>query len=419
MVHNTNQTQAGLPIDSSFQLTRSTTRFIGTLKQSLFALSFDVGGLVAGSILVMFSDVFSLASWVLIIYPSILSMRGVIGGLFSGRLSTGLHLGTVKPSFTKNTPKFHVLLSAITVLTFQSSLMMGTIASLLSVSIWGASFIDVINVFSIILTTMGLSLLFVSPATMSISFIAFKYGLDPDIIVYPVISTLADILVTICFILALRGFFPFGQLGTLLAGLFDVAFLILVVFVSAKYRKEKEFTKTIREFSVTLAVVTLIVNVTGNVLGQISRIIGRRPEIYVLYPALIDTVGDVGSIVGSTATTKLALGTLGSSFRSVGRNFPEICGACISSTIWFIAFAFISFYIGQGAITANALLWLIVELVALSILATPIMSLISYSTAVFTFRQGLDPDNFVIPFESSLSDSVTTICLLAVINLLQ
>jgi len=179
----------------TFQLAPSINRFTETFRQSFLALSFDLGGLLAGSILVKFSGVLSLASWVLIIYPSILSMRGVIGGFFSGRLSTGLHLGTIKSSFTKNTRSFYNLYYATLVLTFQSSLMMGVLASFLSVFFWKTPLIDTVNILSVIITTMGLSLLFVSPATLAVSVLAFRYGLDPDIIVYPIMSTFADILV--------------------------------------------------------------------------------------------------------------------------------------------------------------------------------------------------------------------------------
>jgi cation transporter-like permease len=38
--------------------------------------------------------------------------------------------------------------------------------------------------------------------------------------------------------------------------------------------------------------------------------------------------------------------------------------------------------------------------------------------AILTFQKGLDPDKFVIPIESSLADSITTIALLAALFLI-
>jgi mgtE-like transporter len=417
MIRGTNEANWEEPVKETVQLAHSAHRFISTFKQSLFALSFDLGGLVAGSILVIFSDVFSLAPWIIIIYPAILSMRGVIGGLFSGHLTTGLHLGTVKPSFTQNTWEFQVLQYTMVVLTFQSSLMMGGVVSILNVLFWGAPLTEAVTILSVILTTMGLSLLLVQPSTLAISVLAFKHGLDPDIIVYPVISTFADIMVTGCFILALKTTFSFGSTGMHLAGLCALGFLLVTLYFVSWYRKEELFKKTIEEFSVTLVVVTLIVSITGNVLGEIGKIIGAKPEIYMLYPALIDTVGDVGSIVGSTTTTKLALGTVSSSLKSIKNCIPEVGGACSASSIWFVLFSVISFFLTRGHIFSHELFGLTIVLLTLSVLAAPIMSAIAYSIAVMTFKRGLDPDNFVIPFESSLSDTVTTICLLLVLSL--
>jgi len=42
---------------------------------------------------------------------------------------------------------------------------------------------------------------------------------------------------------------------------------------------------------------------------------------------------------------------------------------------------------------------------------------VSFSVGITTFRLGLDPDNFVIPFETSLADSLTTVILYFMIML--
>ncbi|NIO37408.1 magnesium transporter MgtE, partial [Candidatus Bathyarchaeota archaeon] len=44
--------------------------------------------------------------------------------------------------------------------------------------------------------------------------------------------------------------------------------------------------------------------------------------------------------------------------------------------------------------------------------------LISYAIAVITFQKGLDPDNFVIPIESALADSITAVALFVAMSLI-
>jgi len=397
-------------------LTDRKSRFTSTLKQSFLALSLDLGGILAGSILLFFSDMFSIAPWLIMIYPNIISMRGVIGGFFSGRLSTALHLGTIRPSLIDNTRDFEILIFSVIILTVLSSLTTGLLAFLINISVWGTSIVDSLGIFSVIITTMGLSLIFVSPVTIGISIMSFKYGLDPDIIVYPVMSTIGDILTTLCFVFS-TNLLLLNPVGPFLTGIFDLAFILIAAFLVARHRSSRELSRTIREFLLTLVIVTLIVNLTGGLLRRISGLIEGRSEIYVLYPALMDMIGDIGSIIGSITTSRLALGTIDSSLRSILKSLPEMCGALLSSSIWFMLFSPLALYLTYGSIMLNDLFTLMLMLMSLNILAAPAISTLSYSLAVFTFRRGLDPDNFVIPCESTLSDSVTTACLLIVISL--
>ena len=88
---------------------------LGMFGQSLLSLSFDLGGMLAGTALAIYLNVFSLFPWSFILYPGILSIRGAIGGIFCGRLSTGLHLGTIRDRLLGNTRHFYTLCRLIVV----------------------------------------------------------------------------------------------------------------------------------------------------------------------------------------------------------------------------------------------------------------------------------------------------------------
>lgn len=386
------------------------TKFVTSLGQSLLSLSFNLGGMLAGTLLALFFDVFSLAPWTFVLFPGILSVRGAIGGLFSGRLGTGLHLGTVKYSYTKNTRYFYLLLNAVVTLTFLSGIAIGLITWVFGLFLWKATLVDFVSILSVIIGTMGLSILFVSPLTIVVSVFSFRRGLDPDIIVYPVMSTVADIIVTACYILCLS-IFLLTSFGYYLIGVLDFVFLSVVFYILVENAAQKEFVKTIREFLFTLTFVVLIVNVTGSFLNQIRSIIGVRPEIYIVYPALIDTAGDVGSIVGSTATTKLALGVTQPSFSSIKQHKTEIGGAWTASVLMFALYSITSLF-ACGTVALNNLLAMTARLLVTNGLAVSVMVVIAYIVAIATYKRGWDPDNFVIPIESSLADSVTTMALL-------
>ena len=292
--------------------------------------------------------------------------------------------------------------------------MLALVASLFGIFFWGTTIVDSMAILGVVTATMAVSLVFISPVTVAVSVLSYRRGLDPDIIVYPVISTVADIIVTACYISVLSVFFSLSHTGYYLIGLLNLIFLCLVLYILFKDIREKEFVKTIRESFLTLVSVAFIVNVTGSFLYRITEVIGGRPEIYVVYPALIDTMGDVGSIVGSTATTKLALGMLKPSFASIRQHSTEIGGAWTASLAMFTLYSVISSLM-QGVPVLN-LLRFTAMLYATNIVAASCMILIAYAVGILTYRRGWDPDNFVIPIESSLADTITTISLLIVLS---
>jgi mgtE-like transporter len=383
-------------------------QFAEILKQSVMAYAFNIFGIVAGTIIAYNSGLFAEKPWAVVIYPPILSARGVIGGLFCGRLSTALHLGTIQPRLFRNTKSFYLLFQAIVIMTFEASLMMSLIAALFS---GFGEFLGLINVF---MATMALALVVISPLTLTVSFISFKHGLDPDIILYPIESTVADLLITSIYITVLSLFLANSLLWGYVFAFISLALMLTSTFFLVKNAGESEFIKTLKESLLTLVLVSFIVNVAGATLGKVEELIRRKElsQIYVVYPALIDTIGDVGAVVGSTATTKLALGTLKASFSSVKNHFMEISGAWTASLIMYFAYSILALTI-TGMPSPLYLVKFTLFLFTVNIFAASLIIVVSYAVAILTYQRGLDPDNFEIPIESSLADSITTISLLA------
>jgi len=384
--------------------------FSKTFKEALIAYSFDFGGLIAGFIVASQFGVFQYYPWAIAVYPAILSARGMISGLFSGRLGTALHVGTIYPRLFGNTKKFYKLFQAITVITLETSVAMSCVSLVFGSLLWGITFADFSDILIVVVATMTLGLI-LSLFTIAVSFVTFKKGLDPDVIEYPIMSTVADIFITICYVLTLNLMF-YSKYIAIAIGLFHV---ILALYTSLSSICDEEFTKTIKESLLTLLSVALIVNITGTVLKRIS--LEGSKEIYTVYPALIDTVGDVGSVVGSTATTKLALGLLKPSFSAIRNHTTQIFSAWAASIVMFAFFSAFSLLI-NSVFTLHLFLVFAVLLLVTNIIAVTAIILISYAIAILTFQRGLDPDNFVIPIESSLADSITTVALLIAIFLI-
>ncbi len=390
--------------------------FSGMLKETSLAYLFDIGGLFAGFMIATQLGVFEKAPWAIALYPAMVSAKGVINGLLSGRLGTALHLGTIYPRFLGNTKSFYNLVVALIVLTLATSTVISVFSLFFGISFWGISPVDFPAILSVLVATMG-SGLFITVITIKVAFFSFKKGLDPDIVVYPIMSTVADILITLIYVGILNLYFS-GIFGPWAIGIIGLVHVFLVLYLLPKNRKVKDFIKTLKESMVTIFFVAFMVNITGTILKGIDNSISRdRREIFTVYPALIDMIGDVGSVVGSTATTKLALGLLTPSFGSIKRHAKNIFSSWASSLMVFAILGVLALIL-NGVYSFARLSTLLLILLLANVIAVAIIVILSYSISILTFQKGLDPDNFVIPVESTFADSVTTIALLIAIMLI-
>jgi mgtE-like transporter len=384
-------------------------------KETLLAYTFDLGGLAAGFVVASQLGIFERSPWAIAVYPAILSAKGVIHGLLSGRLGTALHLGTVYPRFSNNTKSFYKLIAATIVMTLVISVVMSTISLIFGSVFWGASLSDSLDIVSVVVATMALGLT-LSFVTIKVAFITFTKGLDPDIVVYPIMSTVADIFITLCYIFVLNVFFLFNFAGRYVVAAIVLAHVIVVAYIIPRNFGDKDFRKNLKESLFTMLFVSVIVNVTGTILKSISSIVENRKEIYTVYPALIDMIGDVGSVVGSTATTKLALGLLRPSLSSIRYHARTILSAWAASLVMFLVLAFLSPSV-NGMFSLSTFSNLLLVLLIANLIAVTGIVLLSYGVSILTFQKGLDPDNFVIPIESSFADGLMSIALLAALVL--
>jgi mgtE-like transporter len=384
-------------------------------KETSLTFSFGLGGLFAGLMFASQLGIFELAPWVITLYPAVISAKGVGSGLLSGRLSTGLHLGTIHTQFFGNTKSFYKLLEALIVLTLVTSVTICAISLVFGYMFWGITLADFPAILAIVVSTMALGLL-LSFLTIKVSFISFEKGLDPDVFLYPVMSTVADIFITICYIAVINLFF-FGVVGQWFIGLSCLVPVFIVFYILSKNLHETEFIKTLKESMVTMLLVSLLVNLTGTLLLGISKFITERVEIYTIYTALIGMIGNVGSVVGSTATTKLALGLLTPSFSSMRNHAKNIFSAWGASIIMFIILAVLSLSI-HDLFSFSFVYELFSIVLIANVLAVATIVILTYSISILTFKRGLDPDNFVIPVESSLADSVTSLALFVALLLI-
>jgi mgtE-like transporter len=310
-------------------------------------------------------------------------------------------------------------------LTLVTSVAMSAISLVFGNLFWGITFTDFPAILAVVVATMALGLVLLV-VTLKVAFFSFTKGLDPDIMVYPIMSAVSSIFITICYIVTLSLFLtPNSTVGVWTVVLLGVAHLLLVIYIFPKNRRKPEFIKTITESLASLMIVALVVNVTGTLLKGIDdrfvNVMRGHNEVYLLYPALIGLVSDVGSVVGSTATTKLALGMLKPKLSSIGHHAKNILTAWFASAVMFVILAFAAFLIrdvSTGTFTISSFYAYLAILSVANVIAVVLIVILSFAISIITFQKGLDPGNFVIPIETAFAASVTSVALLLALALL-
>jgi len=396
----------------------SVTLFSSTFSQALFALSFGTLDLAAGFIASLVASYVVKMPWILIIYPPLLTVRGNISGMFSGRLTTGLHVGLIKPSIKKNTEYFYSLRASIFFMSFINAFIVGFLTYFVFFIFEPLYHVSLFILISI--ATMSMLI----PTTISIFFLApvvaiasYKKGIDPDIIAYPILSTVNDIIVSAIYVTTVWLYIfwknVFIAVSYILLALFSVVFICL-----SKYWADKNFKKTISEGMLIIMILMVISNFTGGVLSKLRYHVERYPHTLAIYPCLLTMIGDQGSIIASTTTTKLGLGNIKPSFKSIAHreNVIPIIGVLLAGLIMSIVFATMGSFLYIFSLL-KLIQTILISFITVLLLATP-MVFISFGSAIVTFKRGLNPDNFTIPTITSLSDFLTTISLFVVIKLI-
>ncbi|WP_066412820.1 magnesium transporter [Halorubrum aethiopicum] len=151
-----------------------------------------VAGLFAGTILgseTMRSGIESVTG-ILLLLPAFLATRGGVYGSLGARLSTGLHQGVIEPTFALDRRLTNAIVASfingmtvsvfIAVVTYLALFLLGGQGSLLEL-------VGIMLVAGFLSAALMLSVL------ITVIFVGYRRGLNPDNVIGPVVTTLGDV----------------------------------------------------------------------------------------------------------------------------------------------------------------------------------------------------------------------------------
>ena len=131
----------------------------------------------------------------------------------------------------------------------------------------------------------------------------------------------------------------------------------------------------------------------------------------VMYPALTNALGNIGSILGSKTTTALALGYARSFKEELTESGRSILYVEAPAVFMHVVFAVTSWLIAGPGTPGASLGFLLTIALFTNVASFLFIALFSLVFAHLSFQRGLNPDNVVIPAITSVSDSTATLAI--------
>lgn len=327
---------------------------------------------------------------ILVVLPSLMGLRGNTFGSLASRFTTTLYLGEMSASLRDRRVIENIYLSVI--LSLLPILILWIIGTLKIPDLQT----NVIALLILMVSTIAVSLT-LGYSTAMVTIVPFRRGIDPDLIAAPVITSIADVL-TIPVLIAFLLLFEINEPLFLIS---LVIFLTILFYMSYRYRIDR---RVFFEIFGVLTVLAIISSASGVLLESYSELIYNAAILSVIYPAILDSLGNYGAIVAAKTSTKLHLGD----FRGIFdvKIFLDILsllttGVVISMGIYVLG------YLTTLLILKKETLFFPPFIISYVVLLLFVMFLSSILASLF-HRFGLDPDNVTIPTITTIADLIGT-----------
>ncbi len=340
---------------------------------------------------------------ILIILPGIMGLRGNIYGSLASRFTTMLHIGEMSPTLRDENVTKNIFISLLLSLLPTTVLWFVGIIKIRDVDI-------AVSVFLIIVVSTVFAGVLLGYSAALATIVPFKKEIDPDAVAAPIITSVAD-LITIPLLVG------FMLLYERKAGIFYLFFILGLVFMLllAKFSKiGREERRIFMEVLGVVGALALLSSVSGVVLESYSELIYKSIIFSVMYPAILDSTGNLGSIIGTKTSTRIHLGEIDKVFNR--RIFIEILvytlvGFIIGFLANLIAIGVVKLALGYkvGLITPFILLYPLLVFMAMGV---------AYFLAIIFDRIGLDPDNATVPTITTLADTFSTLFTVSIAHLI-
>ncbi|MDP3034088.1 MAG: magnesium transporter [Methanobacteriaceae archaeon] len=384
------------------------------LGESFVAIFISIfGGIIAGVFLSLMTEQLEAFPGLMVLIPGAIGMRGNIFGALGSRLASNLHIGTLSPELKKSSVLSYNITASL-ILTLLMSIFLAFMARGLCILL-GFESMNILD-FTIISVLGGFfSSIILLPATILISLKSYENGWDPDNVTAPLISTAGDFFTIPSLFLGVWILLLIKN-TVLEVSLFTIFLLIGLAGFFIGVKGEPDLKKIIKQSIPTLLICSLLGTIAGTILNSRIGIILDNPSILTLVPLFSGQGGNLASILGARLSSGLHSGYIEADLKpspEAIRNFSIIILLAI------ILYPLIGFMAHMATVALIIPPLGLQEMVFISSIAgmllLPLILLFTFYLSIASHKNGLDPDNIVIPLTTSLTDPLANTCLVLVV----
>ncbi|MFX1278232.1 MAG: magnesium transporter [Promethearchaeota archaeon] len=177
------------------------------------------------------------------------------------------------------------------------------------------------------------------------------------------------------------------------------------------------FLKIFKESIIIVILSSVFGLFSGTLLSFNDEILYSIPIFLLILPALNSLIGDISTVLVSRLTTHLYIGTILPKIRKSKRIKDDFYGLLLTLLISLGFLIITAIFVGiiTGVELVNPIAMILIMLLTILILFF-IMFISLFLSAIYLFKRGTDPNNFLIPFITSLSDFLTPLFIIIFIK---
>ena len=351
-----------------------------------------VGETIAGLMLSALLPLINTYPQIIALYPVMAAARGNIYATLGSRVTSRLHLGVFdaeKPWDITRNELPRVMLQSIL-----SALFSATIAYAALVA--AQRHISLIDVYGTALLTPFILAPLLTGFTVYAASLGFRRGLDPDDYLTPLVMLACDLLVL-----------PIVTVSAIIAsiaGPLSLTPLASTPLLAARLTPEDR--RVLAENMSAILAGSGIELTRSYLLVAYLPFLNKHPYILALLPTFNAENGAALGAIASRASTQLHLGLYSLSIRTIVDDAIRAYASCTP------AYLFTSATVALAMDNPQVFTLLASLALTAGIIVIITMVLVTHVLTILGFKRSLDPDNIVIPFVETLTDTLGTFTVL-------